>query len=174
MKLYLIRHGETTYNRDGLIQGWVDSQLTAKGQHQAEQVAIALLDKNIEVIFSSDLSRAYNTAKIISHKLNIPILQNWLLRERSLGKLEKTLVCEVDWTKYNQNCIELIEKEIETPNSMVNRAQLFLDSLKHHPKEFENAVVVTHGGMLTAFKRCFNPDQKFEEFKNTEIVELEF
>jgi probable phosphoglycerate mutase len=174
MKLYLIRHGETQYNRDGLVQGWVDSNLTETGISQAKKVAEKLNDKKIEIIFCSDLGRAYQTAKIISKKLKTPLLQNWLLRERSLGKLEKTLACEVDWDKYNQHCLELVAQEIEPPSSMVNRAQLFLDSLSLMPKKFETAAVITHGGMLTAFKRCFNPDQEFEEFKNTDVVEIDF
>ena len=57
-RVYLIRHGETQANRDGIIQGQQDTELNALGEEQARMVGEALKEKKIACAFSSDLSRA--------------------------------------------------------------------------------------------------------------------
>lgn len=65
-KIILIRHGETAWNRERKIMGWVDIPLNEKGRAQAKQVGAALKELyNIESIYSSDLSRTVETAEII-------------------------------------------------------------------------------------------------------------
>jgi probable phosphoglycerate mutase len=66
MKLYLCRHGETTFNRAGRSQGWYDAQLTEKGEEQAEKLASFLADRELSRVYSSTLIRAYNTAEKIA------------------------------------------------------------------------------------------------------------
>ena len=58
MRVYLVRHGETQENRDGIIQGQQDTSLNANGVEQAWMAGEALKDARIGVAFSSDLSRA--------------------------------------------------------------------------------------------------------------------
>lgn len=57
-RVYLVRHGETQANRDGIIQGHQDTQLNALGEEQARKVGEALKEEEIGCAFSSDLSRA--------------------------------------------------------------------------------------------------------------------
>jgi len=57
-RVYLVRHGETQANRDGIIQGQQDTQLNALGEEQARMVGEALKGVEIGCAFSSDLSRA--------------------------------------------------------------------------------------------------------------------
>jgi 2,3-bisphosphoglycerate-dependent phosphoglycerate mutase len=57
-RVYLVRHGETQANRDGIIQGQQDTPLNALGEEQARMVGEALKEKEIACAFSSDLSRA--------------------------------------------------------------------------------------------------------------------
>src|SRR5260370_25534521 len=70
--LYLARHGETDWNAAGRWQGHTDIPLNAKGRAQAEAVASALQGAGLSGIVSSDLSRAYETAKIVGERLGLP------------------------------------------------------------------------------------------------------
>ena len=58
MRVYIVRHGETQENKDGIIQGQQDTKLNANGEEQAWMVGEALKDAKIGIAYSSDLSRA--------------------------------------------------------------------------------------------------------------------
>ena len=74
---YIFRHGQSTYNLAGLTQGQTnDSVLTDLGKHQALEVGQKLKDKRIEVVISSPLMRAMQTAKLANQVLQVPILQD--------------------------------------------------------------------------------------------------
>ena len=62
MLLYCIRHGETSYNAEGRIQGQFDTPLSPLGRKQSEAIARVLAGARIEVVYSSPLMRAYDTA----------------------------------------------------------------------------------------------------------------
>ena len=62
MTLFLVRHGETTWNRDGTIQGWADSSLTARGRRQARAVGERLAADGVDRLVVSDLQRTRETA----------------------------------------------------------------------------------------------------------------
>ena len=67
MKIFLVRHGETEWNRINRFQGISDIPLNEKGKAQAEALAQALKDETIDVVYSSPLIRAGETAKAIRH-----------------------------------------------------------------------------------------------------------
>ncbi len=67
MKIFLVRHGETEWNRIGRFQGISDIPLNKKGKAQAQALAQALKDEPIDVVYSSPLIRAKETAKTIRH-----------------------------------------------------------------------------------------------------------
>lgn len=83
----LVRHGQTTLNSQGLIQGSnVDPPLNAEGRRQAVALADTLKSEAFDLILSSDLTRAVETAEIISKRLGIPFVERWdILRERNAG-----------------------------------------------------------------------------------------
>lgn len=64
VRVYIVRHGETQENRDGVIQGQRDTSLNATGLEQARMVGEALKDAKLGVAFSSDLSRAVKVREI--------------------------------------------------------------------------------------------------------------
>ncbi len=66
MKLLITRHGETKENVKGIVQGHLHGNLTEKGIHQAEKLALRLKNEKIDHIYSSDLRRAADTAKLIA------------------------------------------------------------------------------------------------------------
>ena len=64
MKVFMVRHGESETNRNGLWTGWLDVSLTEKGREEALQVGKMLSKINFDKIYVSDLSRAKVTAEI--------------------------------------------------------------------------------------------------------------
>ncbi len=87
--LLLIRHGESKANELGLYAGHGDFELTEKGLEQAELTAKFILSHySVDAVYSSDLKRAYQTAKATAEKLNTEIVTDKGLREIFAGKWE--------------------------------------------------------------------------------------
>ncbi|MEX2112708.1 MAG: histidine phosphatase family protein [Pirellulales bacterium] len=85
MKLFCIRHGETVYNLEGRIQGQADSHLSPLGRRQCEAVADALAGQAIDVIVSSPLARAVESARILADKLRLEVVTDPRLMEINAG-----------------------------------------------------------------------------------------
>lgn len=87
--VYFVRHGEAAANAAGIVAGAeLDSPLTQKGKEQAKRVGQDLKAKNIELIISSPISRALNTAKIIAEQIGYEpgkIIESSLFTERTVG-----------------------------------------------------------------------------------------
>ena len=66
MRVYLVRHGETQENREGIIQGQKDTELNEAGLKQAGLLGEALKDVKFSLGFSSDLKRAYNVSLLLN------------------------------------------------------------------------------------------------------------
>jgi len=86
--IFAVRHGETEWNLHEKQQGHFDSPLTDNGVKQAQLLADGLAGKNIDILFSSDLGRALQTADIIAEKLSLDIHTDSRLRERHLGIMQ--------------------------------------------------------------------------------------
>ncbi|PMQ02029.1 MAG: phosphoglycerate mutase [Dictyoglomus sp. NZ13-RE01] len=95
MEIFLIRHGETDWNREGRYQGRTDVPLNERGKRQAQVLAEFLYQEGISLIFSSSLKRAIETAKPLAEKLNldIKIRDNWI--EYDFGEWEGLTIGEV-------------------------------------------------------------------------------
>lgn len=87
-RLFLVRHGETEWNREMRTQGSRDIHLTERGLWQAERVSERLLGEGIEAVYSSDLKRAYYTARAIADRLGIGVKVSPDFREMNLGEWE--------------------------------------------------------------------------------------
>lgn len=94
--LYFVRHGESQGNAARLFLGHTNLDLTQKGHQQAECTAEYLNDINADVIYSSDLLRAYNTAKHAAEKRGMTIVTNKNLREIYAGKWENRLFSDIE------------------------------------------------------------------------------
>lgn len=91
-QLVLVRHGESTANRDNEFTGWTDVPLTGKGQLQARQVGQNLAQHHLlfDDVHTSYLQRAIMTANIVLYEMNqswVPIYKTWRLNERHYGAL---------------------------------------------------------------------------------------
>ncbi len=85
---YIIRHGETMFNKKGRIQGWCDSPLTDLGVSQAKQLGKEIKNINFDVCFCSTSERAIDTANYILEGRNVDIISSKKLKEQSFGDFE--------------------------------------------------------------------------------------
>jgi len=170
MKIILTRHGRTIENDKKILQGHMQTGLSAEGIGQAKKLARRLKDEKIDIIYSSDLKRAADTAKeIVKYHKNIPIYFTEELRERNLGSLQGMKTKSVNWKK--------IPRDVETLAAVKKRMKRFLAKIhKKHPKK--NVLLVSHGGtgraLLTVIKKI--PTRKVFEIpkmKNTAVYVIE-
>jgi 2,3-bisphosphoglycerate-dependent phosphoglycerate mutase len=95
--LWLVRHGESTWNIAGLAQGHNDeAELTERGLRQAADAAAQFGYRRVHAIYASDLRRAQQTAAAFAAVLGLPVYADTRLRERSLGVLEGSPSAAVD------------------------------------------------------------------------------
>ena len=94
--LVLVRHGETLWNREGRIQGHLDSALTAEGIAQARACAVRLRAEAFDHVVASDLLRVRHTADILTAGMNLPVHPEPALRERCYGAGEGRTYAELD------------------------------------------------------------------------------
>ena len=92
-KLVMIRHGQSTSNKDNLFTGWTDVDLTQEGIEEANMAGEILKNSlfNFDICFTSSLKRSINTASIILEKIgqsNIPIRKDFHLNERHYGAIQ--------------------------------------------------------------------------------------
>ncbi|XP_025096986.1 uncharacterized protein LOC112565631 isoform X3 [Pomacea canaliculata] len=132
--LTLVRHGETTANKDGIIQGHRDVPLSEVGMEQANLVAKRLQNEHFTHIFASDLKRAAETAQAIvkaGPENHCPIQLDKRLRERTFGDFEgKTFKDLTDAAKkQNVSWVQFTPKGAENFEDVRNRAISFFHDL---------------------------------------------
>jgi broad specificity phosphatase PhoE len=86
--LFLFRHGETDWNRDGRLQGHTDTPLNETGLAQAQALVGRLRPHRLDAVISSDLARAWTTGQIVAEGLGIPLICDPGLREAQIGEAE--------------------------------------------------------------------------------------
>lgn len=152
--LYLVRHGETTYNAEGRIQGHTDAPLSALGVKQAEAVAGRLSKETFTAIYSSDLGRASSTADIIAANHNLPVNTTPLIRESNLGVLQGLTRAEVEERyptnlhEWRRNPLTMRPPGAETQEDVITRCADFLLNISNTHKDGDKILVVGHGGSL--------------------------
>ena len=94
--VYMVRHGETDWNRAHRMQGWSDIPLNERGREQAAFAAMALASVPLDVIYTSPLKRAEKTAEIIRGERKIPLFAEKGFIEINLGKWDGHTPDEMD------------------------------------------------------------------------------
>ncbi len=155
VKLFLIRHGQSEWNKLNMIQGQKNTILTDLGKEQALSLGNRLINEDIDIIYTSDLSRAYTTAKIISDIIHKPLVASELLREINFGPWEGLSIEEIQ-KKYNfEYSIWLKEpqslnmKGAETLQILQERVMKYINYIIDENKG-KNIAVVSHGATLKA------------------------
>jgi len=95
VRLFLVRHGETEYNRQGLALGRSDLPLTERGRWQAERLAAALAGEPVAAVYSSPLQRALDTARPIAERHGLSVQVDGGLLEMDIGETEGLAFAEV-------------------------------------------------------------------------------
>lgn len=176
MRLYLVRHGETVGNVKGIIQGQSPGRLSENGKSQVARLAERLRHEEFDSIYSSDLTRAKDTAKTIhQHHPKIPLKFVKALRERSFGPHEGKLCEDVGLVAGEK--WEGLPQGAESDESLRQRCAAFLQKvLRDHP--VGSVLFVSHGGTLNALLYVLGTfDGKEIDFiplHNTSITIVEF
>lgn len=166
--LYFMRHGLSEMNKRGLFAGRSETPLAEEGIEQCRRAAISLKGTKIDIIVSSPMERAYESAKIIAQEIGYPtekIILNDLLMERDLGELEGSdYVKGLPLNRYNG---------VEHSRDLIKRAKQALGFLEG--LDGDNILVVSHSAIGRALKYVIDPSTKFAtlgSFGNAEIVKL--
>lgn len=161
MKIYLVRHGETDWNKEGRVQGSVDIPLNGYGVELAEVTSEAMKDIPVDIIYASPLQRARKTAEIMKRDRDIPVIVDERLREMSFGRYEGTLIREAERCETNplhnfiSNPGEYQAKDGEDFAQVICRAQDFIeDILIPLQGQYENVMLAVHGAFIRCFIRC--------------------
>lgn len=152
-KIYLVRHGESQWNILKRMQGQNDIPLTQNGIIQANLIGNRLINEKIDKIYSSDLSRALNTAKIIGEKLNISVTPMKEFREIKFGPWEGINNEKILEDYYDEFIIWQTEPEklklkgAESIKEVQLRAMKGINKIINDEK-YENILIVSHGVTL--------------------------
>lgn len=159
-RILAIRHGETAWNVDTRIQGHLDIPLNERGRWQAQRLARALAARDsLQAIYSSDLSRAHETARAIAEATGAPLATHVGLRERGFGVFEGKTYVEIEktwpeeserWRKRDphwapqggESLLQTRERILRTLHELAAR----------HPGE--QIVLVAHGGVMDQLYRA--------------------
>ncbi len=150
-RIYLVRHGETAWNAEGRWQGTLDIPLGEVGHQQAQALAKHLKDRPIAAIYSSDLSRARDTAEPLSRAKGLEIQTDARLRELDFGVFQGLTHDEIR-AKYPEEERELFVDYLDfvLPEGESRRAvqarvyEMWQEVVRRHPNS--EVVVMSHGG----------------------------
>jgi probable phosphoglycerate mutase len=159
-KLCLIRHGETTWNTEKRLQGHTDTPLNAKGVLQARQMAQALKDINLtfDVLYTSDLKRAADTANAVVELFGVGAQVDSALRERHFGALQGLTINEAPILRpdiWQAHIARDLEHDLEGGESIQQfsvRVQNALAKLQER-HEGKTILVVSHVGTIDMMYR---------------------
>jgi len=182
-RITLVRHGETTWNRDMRLQGSRDIPLSELGLAQAERVADRLLQEaaagtDHHRVYSSHLSRAHTTAATIAEKLGLPHHVHDSLHERSYGELEgltrdEILALYPDF--WGVDSVQHKAQGVESVEAVRERAHRALEEIAAQ-HQGEHVVIVSHGGTINALLHRLSEGQYgtgINRLGNTSVTRVE-
>ncbi len=153
-KIYLVRHGESQWNIVKKIQGQKDIPLTNRGIKQAHLIGNRLVGEKIDRIYSSDLERAYITAKIIGDKMGLKVVPMEEFREIAFGIWEGLTDDEMvenfhrEMEIWRSNPEKLNIEGAETLEILQIRAMKGIEKIIQENKDDHNLLVVSHNATI--------------------------
>ncbi len=162
--IYVIRHGETDWNKDSRFQGQTDVPLNSKGQEQALALVLLLQQLQLEAVYSSTLSRASQTAEMATQDLQISVVKDDRLRETNIGRAEGLTLDEIlvqfgeealtKWRSYDERLLDFRFPDGESKRQMMYRVRtVMLDIAQNTNKN--NIAVFAHGMIMRAMTFVF-------------------
>ncbi|MFA7252670.1 MAG: histidine phosphatase family protein [Candidatus Paceibacterota bacterium] len=177
MKIFIIRHGETTGDIENRYGGNYNDHLSAKGIEQSGLAAKTLSNKGIEVIFSSPLIRAQETAEIIASKINCQMITEDDLKERNQygiltgmkkEEAKEKYPREVELLKDRLNTIEGAESYEDFSNRIMAVSRKIIED-----SNYKTIAIVSHGGLFRVLLRDILKWGELKEIGDCSILELE-
>jgi len=141
MNLFVIRHGQVPSNVEGIISGWNDEELTDKGISQANQIRNQLQNIQFDVVYSSPIRRAKQTAMIVAPQNEI--LYDSRLAERDPGTLLGQSRKNIDKSSWNSLDTERTPEGAETLAAGLKRVKDIMDEINEKYKN-KTVLIVTH------------------------------
>lgn len=162
--IYLIRHGETDWNREHRFQGKTDIPLNQLGREQAEKLVPTISMLSIEAVYSSPLLRAHETAMIAVKDLKIPIQKDERLMETNVGEAEGLTFDELQakfgengidrWRSYEERDLDFAYPQGESKRQMMFRARSVLLEIAQNSQN-SNIAVFAHGMVMRSLTFAF-------------------
>lgn len=175
--LTLVRHGESQWNLENRFTGWVDVDLSPKGEEEAHRAGKLLANIPIDAVFTSVLTRAIRTADIAlaeAGKANVPIQRDQALNERHYGDLQglnkKETALQYGDEQVHQwrRSYDIAPPNGESLKDTRDRVMPYFDqSIAPMLREGKNILVVAHGNSLRALI------MKLEDLSPEEILKVE-
>lgn len=168
----LVRHGITKWNKERRTQGGIDIPLSEEGIEMARKLASRLANEQWDIIYTSPLQRAQQTAKIIASKqMNLEIVVDERVREIGEGEIEGTTEIErlKKWGKHWKEVVLNIEED----ESVVNRILAFIEEVKE--KTFHQSIlIVSHGSLIERMIEILCPSTSLpQEINNASLTIIE-
>ncbi|MCD7838086.1 MAG: histidine phosphatase family protein [Clostridiales bacterium] len=176
MKLYLVRHGETDWNRANKVLGRTDIPLNETGRRQAKQLAERLSGIPLNLIYTSPLSRAVQTGQTIAEKqLTCGCRAESRLIEQDFGVFEGVPRDDPSYQAEKRNYFRRYPGG-ESYFDVVARVYPFLYQMRDTAGEDKKVLIVTHGGICRIITNYFQEmsNEEFASFtmRNCEIREF--
>lgn len=152
MRLILVRHGESAWNAEGRLQGQADAPLSKLGRRQAAHAAARLVDEGVDVVVSSDLERAYETAAALAGSIGLEVERREDLREVDLGSWTGAAREDLErdqpelWRRWRSEGIEGWDGGETYSEAMVRIAGAVSALAAEH--DGRTVVAVSHGGSI--------------------------
>ena len=185
VQIYLFRHGETDWNRERRFQGHTDIPLNDLGREQARALLESMRELKLQVILTSDLLRAKETAQILNAELKLPLIISSELRECRIGdpegKLRESIIAEygsLAWDRWLSVKAEDHEHGFpngETKSDHLKRLIKFVEAYcKENPKH-KRIAISTHGGSVRRLvHHCVNAPVEPIPLPNCALYEVSF
>jgi broad specificity phosphatase PhoE len=171
VKLILVRHGETMWNRENRVQGFTDVALSDLGRLQAERLGLCLRDEPLDAVHCSTLQRAYDTASAIARHHDLPILTDPDLRELNQGDFEGLTFAELR-DRYRAFLKQWITDpgSVTMPNgeSLQGVQDRAWQAIRGIVAEDRDALVVSHGFTIMSIL-CRIQGIELNEFRRAQI-----
>lgn len=188
MKLFVVRHGQTDWNKQNRLQGWADVPINETGQKQAEELHEKIREIDFDICYASTLRRAAITAQILlgyqAGEPICPIRYDKRLRERGFGKIDSFNSPETyDFIRNEAWDFDLntgrygIEKILTLYARVYDFVHDEIPSLKKEFGDDAKVLVVTHGGTSRVLNYVLIggdrvPDKNSEIFKKAQSFSL--
>ena len=174
--LAIVRHGQSLWNREKRITGWVDVPLTSVGEDEARQAGVRLAGRTFDVAYTSALTRAQQTLQLLLDEagMTLPVIRDQALNERHYGDLQGLNKAETA-KRYGDEQVKIWRRSFSTPppngESLADTAArtlpFFERAILGDIAQDKNVLVVAHGNSNRSIV------MQLDGLSETEVLQLE-